>query len=231
MWKKWKVNTHVSPNENNQKESKMAKNVKVQIKAPEFRTAIFKITGTVPYCQQRFSTKVEEEMKAVHEQGHQKKKGKAREPKNFKQLYKNALYFSEKGWHGIPATAFRIAMISACRVVGFKMTLAKLSVFVEADGFDKYDGTPLVKITKGKPAPFTTHVRNANGQPDIRIRPLWKAGWQAKVKVRYDADMFSLEDISNLFAQVGLRVGLGEGRPDSKQSAGLGWGLYGMEAK
>jgi hypothetical protein len=38
--------------------------------------------------------------------------------------------------------------------------------------------------------------------------------------------MFSLDDISNLLMRVGLQVGLGEGRPDSKKSAGMGWGTF-----
>jgi hypothetical protein len=30
-------------------------------------------------------------------------------------------------------------------------------------------------------------------------------------------------------ARVGLQVGIGEGRPDSKNSAGMGWGLFTIE--
>jgi hypothetical protein len=33
-------------------------------------------------------------------------------------------------------------------------------------------------------------------------------------------------DVVNLISRVGLQVGIGEGRPDSKQSAGLGYGLF-----
>jgi len=29
-----------------------------------------------------------------------------------------------------------------------------------------------------------------------------------------------------LLARVGMQVGIGEGRPDSKNSAGMGWGLF-----
>jgi hypothetical protein len=38
--------------------------------------------------------------------------------------------------------------------------------------------------------------------------------------------MLTEADIANLIARVGLQVGIGEGRPDSKQSAGLGFGLF-----
>ena len=115
-------------------------------------------------------------------------------------------------------------MISACRVVGFKMTLAKLSVFVEPDGFDAVDGTPLVKII-GEPRLHQGYGRNANGGVDLRWRPMWEQ-WKAAVHVRWDASQFSAQDVVNLMARAGLQVGIGEGRPDSPNSNGLGWGMF-----
>ena len=50
--------------------------------------------------------------------------------------------------------------------------------------------------------------------------------WKCKLRIRFDADQFTKEDIANLLARVGLQVGIGEGRPDSKKSAGMGWGLF-----
>jgi hypothetical protein len=117
-------------------------------------------------------------------------------------------------------------MISACRVAGFTMTHAKLSVFVGADGFDDNDQTPLVKITKGEPRYVEHSVRLTNGVADIRARAMFDPGWQAKVNVTYDADQFSRTDVSNLFMRVGKQVGIGEGRPDSPKSAGMGWGTF-----
>jgi hypothetical protein len=116
-------------------------------------------------------------------------------------------------------------MISACRTVGFKMTLAKLSVFVEADGFDKQDGTPLVKITKGEPK-YCEHMVRIQQTVDVRARAMWNEGWEAELRIRFDADQFTLEDITNLLSRVGMQVGIGEGRPDSKSSSGMGWGTF-----
>jgi hypothetical protein len=106
------------------------------------------------------------------------------------------------------------------------MTRAKLSLFVVADGFDKLDGTPLVKITKGKPHYVEHAVRNESGVADIRPRPMWDEGWEAEVRLTWDADQFSTIDVANLLMRVGLQVGIGEGRPDSKNSAGMGWGTF-----
>lgn len=196
----------------------------VSIKAPDIRTAIFNIKGTAPYVQARFSAKAMQAMKAKHEAGSVAKKGTKKLPRDFDDDYQQAMHISTDGWHGIPAGAFRQAMISACRLVGFKMTLAKLSVFVKADGFDKVDGVPLIRID-GKPERTEMAVRNATGVADIRVRPMWRA-WKAKVSVNYDADQFTPTDVANLMLRVGTQVGVGEGRPDSRESAGLGWGTF-----
>lgn len=167
-------------------------------------------------------------MKAKHEAGGTAKKGKAREPRDFDDDFRQAMHVSTSGWYGIPASAFRQAMISACRLVGFKMTLAKLSVFVAADGFDRVDGIPLIRLNSAsEPEKTEMAVRNQTGVADIRVRPMWRQ-WGAEVRVRYDADQFTVDDVSNLMARVGMQVGIGEGRPDSRESAGLGWGTFGL---
>ena len=124
----------------------------------------------------------------------------------------------------MPAAAFRAAMVSACRLCGFKMTLSKLSVFVEPDGIDRDEGVPLVRI-HGEPRPLEMPVRNEGGVCDIRVRPMFDK-WGASVRIRFDADVFSGEDIANLLMRAGMQVGIGEGRPDSRKSTGMGWGIF-----
>ena len=198
----------------------------VQIAAPKLRTVEFVIKGTAPYVQARFSAKAMQAMASKMLAGSVAKKGAKREARDFDDDFRQAQHVSTEGWRGIPAGAFRQAMISACRLVGFKMTLAKLSVFVEADGFDKVDGVPLIKID-GEPERIDMAVRNQTGVADIRVRPIWRQ-WSAKLRVRYDEDQFSLDDITNLVMRVGMQVGIGEGRPDSRESAGLGWGTFAL---
>lgn len=204
--------------------TKSADTKSVEIKAPRLHVVEFEIVGTAPYVQHRFSAKAINQIIATQEAGTQAKSKKKREPKDFGDVYQQAMHISKDGWHGIPAGAFRNAMISACRTVGYKMTHAKLAAFVLADGFDAVDGTPLVRIY-GTPHRHTSHARNDNGSVDIRVRPMWD-DWSAVVRVRYDADMFSESDVANLLMRVGMQVGIGEGRPDSKNSAGMGWGMF-----
>lgn len=203
----------------------MATSSVVQIKAPNIQTATFRIIGTAPFVQAKFSQKAKNAIMETQAAGTTARGKKKREPKDFDETCRQSIHFSKEGWVGIPAGAFRAACISACRLVGFKMTLAKLSVFIEADGYDADDGTPLVKLIADDYKRVDLHVRNATGVVDLRSRPMWEE-WQADVRVRYDADQFTLADVSNLLARVGAQVGVGEGRPDSKNSAGMGWGTF-----
>ena len=198
----------------------------VVISKPNFQQANLTIRGVSPYVQHAFSQKALRTMMDTQMAGAQSRKGKIRQPKDFKEVYENATHFSDDGWIGIPAAAIRNALISACRTVGFKMTLAKLSLFVVPNGFDKLSRDPLIKITKGKPYEHFGAARNSNGSTDVRFRPMWDPGWEAVVTIKWDGDQFSATDVVNLLSRVGAQVGLGEGRADSRNSAGMGWGHF-----
>jgi hypothetical protein len=197
----------------------------VTIKPPNFGRATFQIRGTAPLVIHRFSSKTMQQMKQKMETGKAASSKKNREAKSTDDLYNEARYVSREGWDGFHAGAVRNAMISACRLVGFKMTLAKLSLFVEADGWDKAEPQiPLIRIM-GKPTKQEDMARVETGQPYVTVRAAYH-DWTAKINLRWDADQFTLEDVANLLARVGLQVGFGEGRADSKNSAGMGWGNF-----
>lgn len=216
--------TKAKPKTTKSESNSEPKTENVTITAPRIHTAEFHIVGTAPFIQLRFSEKAMHAMRTKMELGTQAAKKKAKEARDFDEDFRQAMHISDEGWNGIPASAFRNGMISACRLVGFKMTLAKLSVFVLPDGFDKVDGVPLIKID-GTPEPHIMHARNATGVCDLRVRAkFWP--WSATVRIQYDADQFSATDAANLMTRVGSQVGIGEGRPDSKMSAGMGWGTF-----
>ncbi len=196
------------------------------VRAPNLQVAEFIIEGVSPYVQQTFSAEAMQMIMAKQMAGSQAKKKNAKEAKDFDLRYEQAKHRTDDGATGIPAPAFRNAMISACRLVGFKMTLAKLSVEVDADGYDAADGTPLVFFTRGEPEKVVHHVRLATGVCDLAVRAMWKPGWQAKLRVRFDADQFAVQDLANLLMRAGLQVGIGCGRPDSRTSNGCGWGKF-----
>ena len=197
----------------------------VTISAPKIKTATFEIVGIAPLVIHRFSAKTKNEMKLKMETGKAASSKKNREAKDTDDIYQESRYISKDGWDGFHAGAIRAALISACRLVGFKMTLAKLSIFVEADGWDAQEPQiPLIRIY-GKPQKQEDMARVETGQPYVTVRAAFY-DWSAKVKIRFDADQFTIDDIYNLLYRVGSQVGIGEGRPDSKKSCGMGWGLF-----
>lgn len=193
----------------------------IAIAAPNFRRAQFTLYSTSPYVQNSFGNKGGKILEAQTDS--QAKSRKARAPRDVDAEYEAAFHRLPDGAQGMPATAFRNAMISACRVAGYVMTKAKLTVFVEADGYDAVDGTPLVKFS-GVPEKHMTHVRIQN-TTSVVVRPMWRE-WTCTLTVRYDGDQFQEQDVANLLERVGMQVGIGEGRPDSRASCGMGWGLF-----
>lgn len=196
------------------------------VKVMPLRQKIIKvrIVGVSPYMQAKFSEKAKAKMMQTQQAGSQARSKKNREARDYDADYQAAMYRMKDGKCGIPASAFRNACISACKLVGFHMTKAKLAIFVDADGFDEVDGTPMVAII-GKPEKTIMPARNANGSCDLRVRPMWRE-WSAILKIRFDEDQFSVSDVINLLIRVGAQVGVGEGRPDSRESNGLGYGLF-----
>lgn len=203
----------------------------VRVTAPNFKTAQFTITGNAPYVQLKFGEKARNQMRDKQAAGSTAKKGAKREAKDFDALFISAQHIAVQGWNGIPASAFRHAMVEACTLVDFHKTKAKKAVFVDADGYDKDDGQPLVKIMGRKPRHTEHTMPNANGAVDIRVRAMFDEGWTASLRITFDADLFTLTDITNLLMRAGMQVGIGEGRPSSKNSIGMGWGTFGIQGK
>ena len=198
------------------------KETSVVISAPNFQSVDVLLQGTAPLVVERFSKKAE--LMAKMAEGKSASSKKVRDARDYDKEAEAARYRSEENWEGMNAAAFRAGMISACRLVGFKMTLAKLSTFVVADGFDLQDGIPLIRIY-GKSETYTAHTRNATGVVDVRSRPMYRE-WAARLRIRFDSDQFTAQDVYNLVSRVGLQVGIGAGRPDSKASAGCGFGTF-----
>lgn len=200
----------------------------VTVAAPRISTAIFNVVGTSPLVLHHFSEKTRHKMEETHKAGSQARGKKVREARDFEADYEGAKYIAEKGgWCGIPAGAFRTAMIDVCRLTSVKMTFAKLSIFIEQDGFDKTSGTPIVRIN-GDAENHIAAVRNASGVTDLRARPMWRK-WSVALKVRFDEDQFSLADVTNLLSRVGIQCGIGEGRHNSKASTGCGFGCFTLQ--
>jgi hypothetical protein len=202
------------------------------IKEANIVTTKIKIRGTAPLVINKFSAKARGQMMAAMSTPKNEKKAKTeRAVRDYHADYMGARHIAPESWDGIAASAFKNSMISACRTVGAVMTKSKLSLWIIADGFDKDDGMPLVKIiSKKEPEVFEALVRNDNGGADVRVRPLWR-DWSAVVTVQFDADMITASSVVNLLDRAGKQVGICEGRQGSKDSCGMGWGSFEVVTK
>lgn len=195
----------------------------VVISPPNFQYAEFKIRGTAPLVMHAMAKKTMNQILASQTQA-SGTKGRKKTPRDPEADYKAAMHIGEDGKQGIPAAAFRSAMIAACRATGFVMTKAKMSVFVLSDSLDVDDGSPLVHF-EGKPELAQHPCRLESGVASVTIRPMWRK-WSATVRLRYDGDQFGFADVANLLMRAGMQVGILEGRPFSKKSNGQGWGTF-----
>ena len=130
----------------------------------------------------------------------------------------DCVYRLADGRPGLPATAFKAAMVGACRFFDKpSMTEAKLLFFVEGEGPEQ-----LVPI-EGEPHMREDMPRNANGVADLRYRTaFWP--WSATLTVRYVSSSISAASVAALIDAAG-RVGVGDWRPGSPKS---GTGTFGQ---
>ncbi len=201
----------------------MAQSVKVTIQPPNFKSITLRAEGTAPLLVHKFSEKSRRQMEEA--QTSTDKTKKKREPKDYKAEYQAAKYISTAKWDGVPAAAFRMSMINACRMFdGLPMTKARGAFFIKGQGREKEDGTPLIKII-GKSKHDTRPVRLESGVADLRNRPRYD-DWACELTIEYDADMLSANDVANLLARAGTQVGICELRPQGKKSHGGDLGTW-----
>lgn len=194
----------------------------IEVFQPDSRMIDIPIVGTSPLIMHAWSEKARRMIL-------DKQMGKTppkKEPKNPEEDFNGARYISSEGWDGIPAAAFKAAMVGACRqVANLNMTLAKRLFFVEAG--DPVSG--LVRIY-GEPEPREDMVRLETGVADIRFRPQYWP-WRAVVRVRYLSNMISASSVVNLLALAGESEGVGEWRPSAPKSSTGTMGLWRIETE
>lgn len=196
---------------------------KIYIPRPREEAVTFPIVGTRPLIVHNWSDKARRMM--LDKQMGKTKIG--REPKDPVADFNASRYTSTEGWDGIPATAFKAAMVAACRLVdGLTMTLAKQLFFVVGDGFTA-KGVDLVRLV-GEPTMREDMVRNDSGVADIRFRAQYWP-WSAELTIRFNANLINHENIASLVALAGSSVGVCEWRPSAPKVATGSYGLWAIQ--
>lgn len=187
----------------------MAEAAAVTLERIQRKTLSVPIVGVSPLIPHNWSEKARRLMREA--QSGTKVRG-AREPKSAEEEAEGALYRMDNGAPGMPAVAFKAAMIGAVRLFqGITMVTAKSALFVLGDGSDQ-----LVPI-KGKMHLREDMPRNANGNADLRYRyAFWP--WSATLQVEYVASLLDEKSVVALIDAAG-DGGVGDWRPSAPKSA------------
>jgi len=113
---------------------------------------------------------------------------------------------------GFPSTAFKAAAVSA----GYRTGVTKDKV--SANG--SFHIMPEFVEIIGTPHMREDMVRVGMGTADIRFRGEFST-WKAVLPVTYNASIYSLEQLVNLFNLGGFACGIGEWRPEKGGNSGM----------
>lgn len=201
--------------------TKTTEGVAISIPRPDIRVIELTLIGETRLVLHRWSEKARQEMR-------DKQGGKARTkkaPKIPQKEFEDSLYTSREGWCGFPAGGFKKSAVGACRYTdGITMVVARGVMHVLADGEDARDGTELVRIHGSDPRMREDMVRINMGTADLRYRGEFLPWW-ATIRVKFNANIITEEQLVNLFTLAGLHVGLGEGRPGAPKNT-MDWGMF-----
>ena len=140
-----------------------------------------------------------------------------KEPKDPDEEAEQSCYWLPDGRPGMPATAFKSAIVEASRYYeGVTMTMLKRIIFVEGEGPDV-----LVPVVGTKTLREDT-PRNSGGTADLRYRFQF-ADWTATLRVRFVAEVLPPGSVFSLVDAAG-RGGVGDWRPGAPKS---NTGIYG----
>ena len=181
----------------------------IQLRRIEQGEVDIPIVGVTPVIPHRWSEKAIRMMQEKQSGATVKAKREAKDPE---QEAHDSCYWLDDGRPGLPATAFKASMVSACRFFdGLTMTQAKLLFFVVGQGVDQ-----LVPI-EGDAVMRTDTPRNATGVADLRYRYAFDP-WSATITVKFLPSIITQESVMTLLDAAG-KGGVGDWRPSAPKSA------------
>lgn len=185
----------------------------VQIPAPKTETIEIKIKGTTPLLMEKMDTKVAE----VYD----KKKAKQLYKEDTRSEYEKVedkIHYTEDGNVGFPSAGFLNGMLDvAPRINGKQKFPAKIDIkqgirfteeIVPID-FEEKKVHKAVGRTSGR----------GKGSPRLIVRPQFN-GWSARLRLTYNKEIFSLEQVINLINWAGINCGIGGWRPSCSGTFG-----------
>lgn len=188
----------------------MSKKETVEIALPKLNIQHMEITlvGDSPLISHRWSEKAKKAM--LDKQ--MKKATPKKDAKDPEADFRASLYEHPDGGYGYPVVAFKAAAVNACsHLDGVTKVHARGAFHINGE---------LAKIIGDEPTMREDMVRIAMGTADIRYRGEFKR-WRVTLTIRYNADVLSVDQITNLFNTAGFAIGVGEWRPQKNGSHGM----------
>lgn len=202
----------------------MTKNqVTIELPKLNLETVEIIIVGDTPLVTHCWSEKAKKQILDKQMQKAVPKK----EAKNPEEDFLQSLYPHPAGGWGFPAVGFKAAAVTACTSVPGVTKVAARQAFRVGDSFDSSE---LIRILGDEPVPREDMVRIGQGTADIRYRGHFEK-WHAVLKVTYNANVLSAEQITNLFNVAGFGVGIGEWRSSKNGQFGAFHVATAQEAK
>jgi hypothetical protein len=178
----------------------------INIPAPDMRWLEVDVEGTSPLLVSQFTEKAKQQIREAQSGAPKTRKRPPRDPD---QEFQDSRYRHPGGGDGFPSSAFKKAMVSACRLVdGLTMTQAWILFRV----LGTHD-VELVKLKVPEPVKDERAVRQADGGMNLRYRALFPK-WSTRLRIRYSADAISAEQLLHLLHRAGESIGVGELRPE-----------------
>jgi hypothetical protein len=182
------------------------------------------IVGVTSLITQRWSEKSRTQMLTKQ----QTKARAAKEPRDPEANFEAARYRLRDGSDGMPATAFKAAIVHAARLFsGVTQVALKQMLVVLGDGVDSR-GDHIVRINYDELVMREDTPRNASGVADLRYRPMY-SGWSTTLHIRVIRGQIDMSSLVALVEAAGAG-GVGEWRPTSPKSATGSYGTFQIDA-
>lgn len=199
----------------------MAKETKIEIKLEPIRveTLTLKIIGKTPLVMDRFPDSAQDQILAKQTGVAKSAKKKSRDTKA---EIKDAIHVTSTGKIGFPAAAFKFGMMESTSFVGDKFFSKKL-VSGSVKIINAVDGLIPIKYKKQS-------VLRHNIGHNIKFSPQFE-GWEAELKIQFDANNISPHDIVTLCNYAGFYIGVGAWRPKCAKGGSGEFGMYEVKTK
>jgi hypothetical protein len=201
------------------------KSMKLELPPLQLAHAELSILGDTPLIVHAWSQKAKEQMLLQ-----QMKLPRTREPKDPVDAFLRSMYRTDQNHYGIPAVGVKNAMVTACTSVeGITKTAARQAFIIvgergktKAAFADLFSPQDLVRILSPKPPTLREDMVRLAGignTADLRYRAeYWP--WAARLTIRYNQNVLSIDQLANLLNTAGFGVGLCEWRPERDGQSG-----------